>query len=556
MGRWLITSAWPYVNYMIHLGNLIGSLLSADVFARYLRLKGEEVLFVTGSDQHGTPIEVEALKRGISPESLAMENHEKLVKILKQFKISTDNYTYTHNPIHQQFVREFYKKIYDNGYIFVREEETLYCEKDKIFLPDRFVVGTCPFCGYERANGDQCENCKRLLTPIELLDPKCAICGSTPVIRKTKNWYFDLPKFSEKLRELLEKLEGVTENARKFSLQMIESGLTPRSLTRDNKWGIPAPFPEAEGKTIYVWMEAVLGYISAVIEYFKRKGQEEKWRDYWFNKDTKIAFFIGKDNIPFHTIIFPALLMATEEDYCLNFYVAATEFLMFEGQKFSKSKRVGIWLDEALELLPSDYWRYALLLIRPEVRDTNFTWSFLEGAINNDLNNQLGNLVLRVLTLLKRYFNCEIPRPERVVEEDRRLLEKMNETKQEVEKYFGELRIQRALVAVMDLVRESNALLNLREPWKTIKENIEDAKSTVYVVARVLKGIAIMLYPFIPDASEKIIEYLGIEPKEVTWDDITKDFPEDARVSEEFKQLFNKIEIKKLQAKLEEIRKR
>jgi len=537
---------------MIHLGNLIGSLLSADVFARYLRLRGEEVLYVTGSDQHGTPIEVEALKMRIPPEKLAMKNHEKLVEVLKRFRISTDNYTYTHNPVHIEFVKAFYRKLYDNGYIFEREEEVLYCEKDKIFLPDRFVIGTCPYCGYEYAKGDQCENCKALLSPRELKNAKCVICGEKPIVKRTTHWYFDLPKFSEKLSKFIKSSKTLTENAKKFSLQMIETGLSPRSVTRDNTWGIPAPFPGAEGKVIYVWMEAVLGYISAVIEYFQKKGDEESWKKYWLDKETKIMFFIGKDNIPFHTIIFPALLMATGEDYDLNFYVAATEFLMFEGKKFSKSRRIGIWLDEALEILPADYWRFALMMIRPEVGDTNFTWDFLEKTVNEDLNNQLGNLVNRVLALIERYFKGEIPQPKQMGRMEISLLNETIKTKREVEKFFEEFRLQRALVSIMNLVRKCNVFLNIQEPWRKAKR--DDIRNTLYAIAFTLKAIAIMLLPFIPDTGEKMLRYLGLNPEEITWDSIETDFPEKTMIIKDFKPLFKKINAERLKRKLEKIR--
>ena len=450
--RWIVCSAWPYAHMVPHLGNLIGSLLSADVFARYLRLKGMDVLYVTGSDEHGTPIEVEALKEGVSPYQLSSRVHREIVKALQGFSISTDNYTRTHNPVHIKYVQDLFMEIYKRGYIFTREEEQLYCEKDKIFLPDRFVIGICPLCGYKAARGDQCESCGALLTPSQLVDAKCAICGEAPILRKTVHWYFDLPRFTDKLREMISKSETLTENAKRFSLQMIEKGLQPRSVTRDNKWGIPAPFPGASGKTIYVWLEAVLGYVSAVIEYFKKRRRPDRWRDYWLDKDTNVAFFIGKDNIPFHTIILPSLLMASREEYTQRFHVSATEFLMFEGDKFSKSKRIGIWMDEALQLLPGDYWRFSLILLRPEVRDTNFSWSHLEKAVNEELNNQLGNLVMRVLSLINKYFDGYIPKPKNLSEIEVSLMDDIVKTRDEVERWMKEFRFQRALISIMDLV--------------------------------------------------------------------------------------------------------
>jgi len=309
--RWLVCSAWPYINYVPHLGTMIGSVLSADVFARYLRLRGDEVVFVSGSDEHGTPIEVEAIKRGIPPRKLTDEMHQKVKEIFDDWGITFDNYTRTESPTHKEFIQRFYMKIYENGHIFSEEIEMLYCPKCKRFLPDRFVEGECPYCGYENARGDQCENCGRLLDPVELKSPRCAICGSTPEVKKTTHWFFDLPKFEEDLKKYVEGNKQLPENARNFSLNLLKEGLRPRSLTRDNEWGIPAPFPGAEKKTIYVWMEAVLGYVSATIEWAKNIGKPDEWKKYWFDPQTKSVYFIAKDNIPFHVLILPALLMAS-----------------------------------------------------------------------------------------------------------------------------------------------------------------------------------------------------------------------------------------------------
>ncbi|MEM0377305.1 MAG: methionine--tRNA ligase, partial [Thermofilum sp.] len=308
--KWLVLAAWPYVHGVPHLGNLIGSILSADVAARYLRMKGADVVFVSGSDMHGTPIEVEALKRGVSPKDLAESNHKTIQSLFERWNISFDNYSTTESDVHKQFVHEFYDKVYKNGYVFEEVVQLYYCPNDGLFLPDRFVTGTCPYCGYEKAYGDQCENCGRLLEPTLLLNPRCSICGGTPVLRTTKHWFFDLPKLQSALEEYIKGNENLPSNAKNMSLQILKDGLRPRALTRDNKWGIPAPFPGAEDKTIYVWMEAVLGYISATIEYFRRRGEPERWKDFWLDPSTRSVYFIGKDNIPFHTLILPALLMA------------------------------------------------------------------------------------------------------------------------------------------------------------------------------------------------------------------------------------------------------
>ena len=551
VGRWIVTSAWPYAHDVPHLGNLVGSLLSADVFARFLRLKGEEVIYVSGSDEHGTPIEVRALKVGVKPEELSDQVHKKILEIIKGFNIKIDNYTRTHNPVHIKFTQEFYMKIYNNGYIFTREDEVLFCERDNIYLPDRFVVGTCPHCGYDSAKGDQCENCGSLLTPSQLINPRCAVCGEKPVVRRVKHFYFNLPAFTDMLTKLISESQTLSENAKNFSLQMIKQGLKPRSITRNNKWGIPAPFPGAEGLTIYVWFEAVLGYISAVIEYFKKKGKEDEWKAWWLNPDTNVAFFIGKDNIPFHTIILPALLMATGDPYTLKFYVGATEFLMYEGQKFSKSKGVGIWCDEALKLLPADYWRYALMQIRPEVKDTSFTWKTFEYAINEELNNHYGNLVYRLLSFTTKYLNGTLEKPRRFTDEEKKLIEEIKHVKRNVEELYMNMRFQRIIGEVMSLIRKANALMNLEEPWKKIKVSRDDAVANLYTVYLAVKAASIMLHPIIPDSTSKILSYFGYS--EFSWADIDKQ--EGKIVIQGHPEVpFRKVKAEELTAKLEDIR--
>ncbi|MGD2066935.1 MAG: methionine--tRNA ligase, partial [Candidatus Bathyarchaeota archaeon] len=419
MAKILVTSAWPYINYVPHLGNIVSSILSADVVARYYRLKGNEVVYVTGSDEHGTPIEIEAVRLNIPPKQLTDKNHAQVSDLFKRWGIAFSNYTRTENPVHKAFVRDLLMKIYDNGYIFTQETEQLYCPKCDRFLPDRFVEGTCPSCGYDGARGDQCDSCGSLLEPTNLLEPRCAICDSAPVKETRKHWYFDLPKLTEKLRDYIENNESLPDNARNFTLNILKEGLKPRPVTRDNKWGIQSPFPGSEDKTIYVWVEAVLGYLSATVQYFKHLGDEERWKEFWFDKETKTLYFIGKDNIPFHTIILPALLLATHEDYNLPWTVHSTEFLMFDGKAFSKSRRIGVWIDEALELFPADYWRYSLMSIRPEVKDTNFSWTTLIEKVNSDLNDTLGNFIHRTLTFINRQFDTTVPKPRSLDENDK-----------------------------------------------------------------------------------------------------------------------------------------
>ncbi|MDH5815526.1 MAG: methionine--tRNA ligase [Candidatus Nezhaarchaeota archaeon] len=509
VAKWIVTCAWPYVNYVPHLGTMIGSALSADVIARYLRMKGEDVIFVSGSDEHGTPIEVEAIKRGIEPKALCDENHSKIAELFRRWEISFDNYSRTESPYHKEFVRSFYMKLLENGYIYEEEVELPFCSKCQIFLPDRFVTGQCPYCGFEDARGDQCDNCGRLLEPDKLMKPKCTICGSPPQFKRTKHWFFDLPKLEPKLREYVEKAPFLTENARNSSLSLLKEGLKPRSVTRDNKWGIPAPFPGAEGKTIYVWMEAVLGYISATIEYFAKKGEPDKWKEYWFNEDSRFLCFIGKDNIPFHTLILPALLIASGEGYVLPWGISATEYLLFEGQKFSKSRRIGVWIDEALEMYPADYWRYVLLCLRPEGRDVSFTWSLFKELVNSHLNDTLGNFVYRVLSFTSRAFNSKVPTPRSDWMKEE-LWEVVLEKFQGTSSCLDNFRIRDALQEVMSIAREGNRYLNEKAPWDAIRKGLTDEASTsIYVCLTAIKSLAIMLAPFMPKSANDIWRGIG-----------------------------------------------
>ncbi|MEQ9714898.1 MAG: methionine--tRNA ligase [Candidatus Asgardarchaeum sp.] len=504
MGKWLVCAAWPYINAIPHLGTLIGSVLSADVFARYLRLKGEDVVYVSGSDEHGTPIEVEAIRRNISPKEYTDKMHEIVSDLFKKWGISFDNYTRTENPIHIEFVRGFYKKIEKNGYVFTKIQQLPYCPNCKRFLPDRFVEGVCPYCGYEKARGDQCDNCGRLLEPIQLVNPHCVICGATPEIRETKHWFFNLSAFQDKLKEYIENNKNLPDNAKNFSLQLIKEGLKPRSLTRDNKWGIPAPFEGAKDKTIYVWMEAVLGYISATIEWSIKTGQPEKWKEYWFDSSTKSVYFIGKDNIPFHTLIFPALLMATHENYTLPWNVVSTEYLQFEGEKFSKSRGIGIWADEALKLFPVDYFRYVLISIRPEKHDTSFRWDVFKQLVNDELNDIIGNFIHRTLTFIYNRFNGEIPKLGDLTEDDKKVLKRMEIVTEESGKLLEKFRYKDALSTVVSLMHTGNQYLSNTEPWALIKKNKERASTILNICAQLVASFAILIEPFMPFTAERI----------------------------------------------------
>lgn len=517
MGKWIVNAAWPYVNSVPHLGTFI-HLLSADVYARYLRLKGEEVIAVTGSDEHGTPIEVEAIKKGISPRQLTDEIHKQICDLLDAYNIRLDNYTRTESPVHIRYTQELYRKVYENGYVYTQNVDLPYCEKDQRFLPDRFVEGTCPHCGHEQARGDQCESCDRVLDPLELIRPRCAFCGQAPTIKSSTHWFFDLPKFRDKVLTLVQENKQLPENARNFSLRWLEEGLKPRALTRDNKWGIPAPFPGAEGKTIYVWFEAVLGYVSASIEWAEKSGKPDAWKDFWFDKQTRNVHFIGKDNIPFHVIIFPSLLLATHEDYVLPWQVSSTEFILFEGQKFSKSKKIGVWVDDALKVAPGEYWRYALIAIRPEARDANFTWRDFETHVNSELNDVLGNFVHRTLTFVNSNFDSRIPEPAEFDAKDEAVKSQIESAPSRIGLLLDQFQLRSALGGIIELARVGNQYLSEREPWHLVKTDRRKTATTLYLATQLVRSIGILISPFLPETAKGIREQLDLDVDEGWWD--------------------------------------
>jgi len=556
--KWVITSAWPYVNATPHLGNLIGSTLSADVFARFLRMKGEEVVFVSGSDSHGTPISIEAKRISVPAEDLAFKYHKIIRNLHEKWKISFDNYTITHNPTHINLVQEICLDIQRNGYINEKEIESLYCKNDDLFLPDRFVEGNCPHCSFDDARGDQCDKCQKLLTPVELVKPRCAICGNTPIIKKTKHWYLDLPKLQDQLRKLIEDNKIIPSNAKQMCLNWIAEGLHERSITRDLEWGIPAPFKGAEKKTIYVWFEAVLGYITAVKEWAdKIVNNPDKFNYFWKDSDTKTVFFIGKDNIIFHLILFPALILSynadknKEDQFVLPYNVSSTEFLMYENEKFSKSRGIGIWIDDALKLAPLDYWRFSLLYNRPEKSDSSFLWSEFENNTNT-LNDVIGNFIHRSLTFINKQFKSAIPKRIELDEVDKEFINKINNISQKIGDLLENFELRRAIREIVSFGKEGNIYLNEKAPWHLIKNNREAAGHVFNLCAQAVYALAILLGPFIPDTSEKVLDYLNIPEKldQLSWNKINDNTLKEGHKIKTPRPLFQKLEIEELKEKL------
>jgi len=491
-------------------------------------LKGDEVVFVSGSDEHGTPIAVSAMQQNISCEELIKKNHKYIKKLFEDWQISYDNYTETHNPTHFEFVQHLFKQIENNGYIFAKEEDILYCKNCNLYLPDRFVEGICPNCGFENARGDQCDNCGQLLTPTQLIDYRCKSCGKQNIeIRKSKHWYMDFPKLASKLEKFIDN-ERFTPNAINICKNFIKDGIPARSVTRDLDWGIPAPFKGADNKVIYVWFEAVLGYISAVKEWAEKiKGDPKLFDYFWKDKSSRSVYFIGKDNIIFHLIIFPGLIFAYNENLPENekltppYNISTTEFLMYESGKFSKSRNRGIWIDEALKIAPLDYWRYYLIRNRPETKDTSFLWDEFVSSIG-ELNDVIGNFVHRILSFIKNYFDSIIPNPQEFDADDLKFQNFIKDSIKNIELFYEEIKLKNALKEIIDLARIGNKYLNDKQPWHLIKEDKDKVGTILFLCVQLVYIIAILLIPIIPSSSIKIFQMLNkpSDPNSHHWSEI------------------------------------
>lgn len=489
---------------------MIGSLLSGDVYNRYLKLKGEESLYVSGSDEHGSPIEVEARKRGVDPKILTDAMHAYVSELIGKWEIEFSNYTRTHNQVHIEFVRNFMTKLYQLGYLEKKKEILPYCPNDKIFLADRFIEGKCPYCGYEKARGDQCDNCGRLLHPTELINPHCVFCGSRPIYKETENYFFKMQLVRDRLLEWLRNHRELDDNVRNYSLNWVSEGLRERSVTRDISWGVPSPLPGTEGKTIYVWFDALLGYLSSVKEYLEKNGKGEDFDFWWRDPETRTAFFIGKDNIPFHAIIFPSMLIASGESYPLPWKISATEYLLFQEEKFSKSRGIGVWADEALEILPADYWRFALIRMRPESKDTSFSWVEFYRIINTELNDDIGNLFHRVLSFIWRNYDGVVPSSSYLKDELQEIQPEIATLIERAVDSYERIKLKQASEHILELARLGNQYLNQKAPWDLIKENRDRASSVIIVEINLVRLIALLLFPIIPSSMRRVYKMIGI----------------------------------------------
>ena len=509
--RYTITAALPYTNGPIHIGHLAGVYVPADIFARYQRLKNNEVAFICGSDEHGVAISIKAKKEHTTPQAIIDKYHAIIKQSFADFGISFDNYSRTSLPIHHQTASDFFRKLYEQGDFIEEISEQLYDEEAHQFLADRFVIGTCPKCGNPEAYGDQCERCGSSLNATDLIDPKSSITGSKPTLKATKHWFLPLNRYQEFLEKWI--LEGHKNDWKPNVYGQVKSWLDdelkPRAVTRDLDWGIPVPVEGAEGKVLYVWFDAPIGYISSTKEWAEREGKD--WRPFWQDKDTELVHFIGKDNIVFHCIIFPAMLKA-EGSYILPTNVPANEFLNLEGNKLSTSKNWAVWLHEYLQDFPNqqDVLRYALTANAPETKDNDFTWKDFQARNNNELVAIFGNFINRVAVLTQKYYEGEVPAAGALNATDSETLQQISEFTQKIEQSLERYRFREAQQELMNIARLGNKYLADEEPWKLIKTDAERVKTVMYVALQVATALAITSEPFLPFTSEKLKNILQL----------------------------------------------
>jgi methionyl-tRNA synthetase len=503
--RFTITAALPYTNGPIHIGHLAGVYVPADIYARYLRLQGHDVAFICGSDEHGVPITIKAKKEGITPHDVVDRYHANIKTSFEDFGISFDNYSRTSAKTHHQTASEFFKTLYDKGEFIEEVTEQLYDTEANQFLADRFVVGTCPKCGYEESYGDQCEACGTTHNATDLINPKSAITGAIPTLKETKHWFLPLDKHQEFLKEWI--LDGHKANWKPNVYgqckSWIDEGLRPRAVTRDLDWGIPVPVEGGDGKVLYVWFDAPIGYISSTMEWAQRQGKD--WEPYWKDKNTTLVHFIGKDNIVFHCIMFPAMLKA-QGSYILPKNVPANEFLNLEGQKLSTSKNWAVWLPEYLKDFPEkqDVLRYVLTATAPETKDNDFTWKDFQARNNNELVAIFGNFINRVLVLTNKYYEGRVPSPNAFSQIDIQTLENVKAFPESLSKSIERYRFREASQELMNLARLGNKYLADEEPWKVIKTDPERVQTIMYVALQVSAALAIVSEPFLPASSQKL----------------------------------------------------
>jgi methionyl-tRNA synthetase len=514
--RYLVTSALPYANGPLHVGQIVGAYLPADVFVRYLRARGHDVVYVCGTDEHGVPITLTAEREGKSPREIVDYWWAHMKETFERFDISFDNFSRTSTELHARNTQLFYRKLKEGGYISEEESKQMYSPTEGRFLPDRYVEGTCPVCGYKEARGDQCENCGSWYEAYELIEPHSKITGGPVEVRETTHLYLDLPKFSERLRDYVGGQEHWRGSVRNFILGIIDAGLEKRPITRDISWGVPVPEPGYEDKRFYVWFDACIGYVSSTVEWAENEGEPDRWREYWQEPDTRLIHFIGKDNTVFHALVWPAQLMGVGEDgeepYVLPYDIPANEFMNLEvvvdGERrevqMSTSRNLAVWLHEALDSFPADPLRFYLASILPETSDVAFSWREFQARVNNDLIGNLGNYINRTLSFTERYFDGDLPRPEEFSEEAEEVFADFRELERRYEERMLAIRPREAFAELLAMGRRANRYFDAQAPWKSRKENPDEARESLYAGAVLLGSIAYHAAPYVPEAVERL----------------------------------------------------
>jgi len=542
--RVTITSALPYVNGIKHLGNLVGSILPADIFHRFLDLFGVDNIYICGTDDHGTAVELAAADEQLSPEAYAKKYKILQENIYKQWNFDFTFFGNTSSKTNHEMTKAIFLAAHRNGYVLQRLITVPYCENCRRFLPDRYIIGTCPICGYESARGDQCEHCSSVLDPQDLKNPKCSICGQTRISFKSeKHLFLDFGMLSDKLKKWIENT-GWPQNTKKLALGWIRQGLKPRCITRNLTWGVSVPLKGFEHLVFYVWFDAPIGYISITKDAYK-SGKIQNWKEYW--TDSKVYHFLGKDNIPFHTIFWPGTLIAAKDtqlgkekiNFVLPYKVVGYEYLNWEGQKFSTSKGIGLFSDEVIELFPIDYWRFYLSYILPENKDSNFDWDDFQRRINNELIANYGNLFYRVTYFIKEHFGGIVPKGQ-LDKEGADLYEKLIDTKENVEKFVKDARLRDALKEIFHLAGDVNKYFQEKKPWE--HKNIYDIGNTLYTSVNLLRALSILLYSYIPSTAEQALLALGTKKDDIKWNITEQKIKPGQRI--EAKLLFKKIDDK------------
>ena len=553
-----ITAALPYTNGPIHIGHLSGVYIPSDIYARFLRIMGNDVLYICGSDEHGVPITIKAKKENTTPQKIVDRYHKNIKESFEKFGISFDNYSRTSEKIHHKTASDFFLKLFNDGFFEEIISEQYYDENENQFLPDRFIIGTCPKCGHTEAYGDQCEKCGSTLNPKDLINPRSSISGNIPSLKSTKHWYLKLPEFEDFLKNWILKSKKETWRANVYGQckSWLDEGLKSRAVTRDLDWGVPVPIENSEGKVLYVWFDAPIGYISSTKEWAVKNNKS--WEKYWMDEETELVHFIGKDNIVFHCIIFPSMLKAHGK-FILPKSVPANEFLNLEGSKISTSKNWAVWLPEYLNDFPDkqDVLRYVLTVNAPENKDNDFTWKDFQLRNNSELVAILGNFINRVVILTKKYYDSTIPKPSKLNPNDNSILKEINNKTKKIENLIKNFKFREACNEFMNIARLGNKYLADEEPWKIINTNPDRVRTIIFISIQISSILSIISEPFIPFTSKKIKDMLNYKAHKNswTWDNISK---KDFLISENIKLnepilLFSKIEDFEIQKQIDKL---